>query len=411
MSESESVIDQESVMEKGILESTKGATAAKTTIKQNGSFFREHPGAKWLLLVLIVVGATASIGAGKYFAVRETTDDAQIDAYISIVSARVGGNALSVDFDDHQRVTTGQTLVQIDTRDYKIAFDRAQGELADAMNGVAAARTNVPLTSTNTASTLATAQAGLAAAEKQADAADARVREAEANHGRIALDLQRMKELIVHDEITRQQYDNAVAGESAAQAGLEGARSAAQAAHSHVEQARAQLRAAGTAPEQIAISKAKAGSAQAVLEQRRSAVDRASLDLDRTTVKSPINGIASKRNVQPGQVVSPGQPLLALVDLDSLWCTANFKETQLRHMKVGQSVKIHVDAYNVDFSGRVEAFGGATGSRFSALPAENATGNYVKVVQRVPVKIVFDRGQDLTRLRPGMSAVVTVVTR
>jgi membrane fusion protein, multidrug efflux system len=182
-----------------------------------------------------------------------------------------------------------------------------------------------------------------------------------------------MKELIGHDEISRQQYDNAVAAESAAQA-----------AHSHVEQARAQVRAAHTAPEHIAIS--KAGSAEAVVEERRAVVDRASFDLDYSTVKAPINGIASQRNVQLGEVIFRGQPLLALADLDSLWCIANCKETQLKQMKVGRPARIHVDAYDTDFTGRVDAFGGATGSRFSVLPPVNATGNFAKVAQHIPVR-------------------------
>lgn len=405
MKENHAVLEQDTIP-------VQETEAAENEVAQpRGSYFREHPRAKWILSAVLVVIAALTLGAWSYYGVRETTDDAQIDGHITMVSARVGGTALNVNFEDHQLVQKGQTLVQIDPRDYDIALNRARAELADALNGATAARTNIPLTSTTSGSALSNAQALLSASERQAAAADARVREAEANHKRLALDLDRMKELIARDEVSRQQYDNAVAAEDAARAALDGARSAAQAAHSQVAQAQAQVRAAETAPEQIAISKARAGSADAAVAQRQAAVDRATLDLEYATVKSPINGVAGERNVQPGQVVAQGQPLLALVDLDNLWCTANFKETQLRNLKVGQPVKIQVDAYKAEYDGHVEAFGGATGARFSVLPPENATGNYVKVVQRVPVKIVFDPGQDVQRLRTGMSVVVTVITK
>ena len=196
-----------------------------------------------------------------------------------------------------------------------------------------------------------------------------------------------------------------------ARAALEAARAGAAAAHSQVAQAQAQVRAAQTAPQQIAISKERAGSAEAAVAQKQATVQRTELDMEYAVVKAPINGVAGGRNVQPGQVIQPGQPLLALVDIDNLWCIANFKETQLEKMKIGQTATVHVDAFNADYKAHVESFSGATGSRFSVLPPENATGNYVKVVQRVPVKIVFEPGQDVKRLRPGMSAVVTVMTK
>jgi membrane fusion protein (multidrug efflux system) len=406
MKENHAVLEQDTIQ----VQETEAAEN-ELAQKPRRSYLRKYPRAKWILLAALVVFSASALAAWNYFGVRETTDDAQIDGHITMVSARVGGTALNVNFDDHQFVQKGQTLVQIDPRDYGVALNRARAELADATNGATAARTNVPLTSTTTGSALSTAQALLSASEQQAAAADARVREAEANHKRLVLDLERMKELIVRDEVSRQQYDNAIAAEDAARAALEGAGSAARAAHSQVAQAQAQVRAAQTAPEQIAISKARAGSADAAVAQRQAAVDRATLDIEYATVKSPINAVAGERNVQPGQVVAPGQPLLALVDLDNLWCTANFKETQLRNMKIGQAVKIQVDAYNAEYNGHVEAFGGATGARFSVLPPENATGNYVKVVQRIPVKIIFDSGQDMQRLRPGMSVVVTVITK
>ena len=183
------------------------------------------------------------------------------------------------------------------------------------------------------------------------------------------------------------------------------------ASESQVAQARSQLNAAETAPQQITISRSRAGSFEALVAQKEAAVKRAELDLKYTTIKAPHRGIAGQRNVQPGQVVQAGAPLLALVNLDDLWCTANFKETQLANMRVGQKAELHVDALKHTFPGHISSIGGATGARFSLLPPENATGNYVKVVQRVPVKIVFDKDPALQRIRPGMSVVVTVLTK
>jgi membrane fusion protein (multidrug efflux system) len=175
-----------------------------------------------------------------------------------------------------------------------------------------------------------------------------------------------------------------------------------------VVQAEAQVRGAQTGPQQVTVTEARAGSAGANVQQREAQVEQAELNLAYTTIRAPVNGIVSKRNVEPGQVVQPGQPLVAIVNLGDIWVTANYKETQLEYMKVGQKATIHVDAYNRDYRGHVDSIGGGTGARFSLLPPENATGNYVKVVQRVPVKIVFEPDQDLSGLRPGMSAVTTV---
>jgi len=238
------------------------------------------------------------------------------------------------------------------------------------------------------------------------------VREAQANYERVSKDLERFKQLISKDEISRQQYDAAIAQEAAAKATLDAANSAVATAESHIAQARAGVRQAGTAPQQVAVSRSRAGSASALAQRAQSTVAAAQLNLQYTTVKAPANGIVSKRSVEVGQVVQPGQPLCALVNLDDIYVTANFKETQLKDMKVGQPVTIKVDAYDNELKGHVDSIGGATGARFSLLPPENATGNYVKVVQRVPVKIVFEPGQDPDKkLRPGMSVTPTVITK
>jgi membrane fusion protein, multidrug efflux system len=371
-------------------------------------YFREHPRAKWFVLLLIIVAVAAGIALWRYYSARETTDDAQVDAHIAPVSARVGGTVIAVDVNDNQLVKAGTVLVRLDPRDYQVALDRAKADLADAMAGHRAAQTTVPMTSTTTASAVAMARANLAAAQKEVNAAEARLREAQANHTKTAQDLERMRQLVAKEEVSRQQYDTAVAAETAARAAVDAAQAAVSTAQSHVAQAEAALRSAQTGPQQVAVTEARAGAAGATVQKQQAAVAQAELNLQYTTIVAPVDGIVSKRSVEPGQVVQPGQPLLSVVNLEDLWVTANFKETQLEHMAVGQKANIHVDAYNRDYNGRVDSIGGGTGARFSLLPPENATGNYVKVVQRVPVKVVFDKGQDVHELRPGMSVVVTV---
>jgi membrane fusion protein (multidrug efflux system) len=372
------------------------------------SYFQQHPRAKWVLLVVLLLIAFAVIAVWRYYAARESTDDAQVDAHIAPISARVSGTAIAVNVDDNYRVKAGEVLVQLDPKDYQVALAQAKANLADALAGHRAAKTAIPITHTNTASALETAHANLAAAQKEVAMAEARLREAEANHTKAAQDLERMRQLVAKDEVSQQQYDTALTVEQAARASVDAAQATVASARSHVVQAEAQVRAAQTAPQQVEVTQARAGAAGATVEQRQAQVDQAQLNLDYTTIKAPVNGIVSKRNVELGQVVQAGQPLMSVVNLDDIWVTANYKETQLEHMKVGQKATIHVDAYNRDYKGHVDSLGGGTGARFSLLPPENATGNFVKVVQRVPVKIVFEPGQDLTGLRPGMSVVTTV---
>ncbi len=365
-------------------------------------------------IFLAFIGLSALLGsliAWRFYADRETTDNAQVDGYITMIAARVGGTVQQVNFDNDDVIENDKDLVQLDRADYEVALQRAQAELAEAQHNATAARITVPLTSTTANSGVTTAKASVASAERQATAARARVREAEAQHTHAAQDLERMKALIAQDEISHQQYDASVAAEQASRAALDAALASSSASESQVAQARSQLNAAETAPQQVTISRSRAGSFEALVAQKEAAVKRAELDLKYTTIKAPHRGIAGQRNVQPGEVIQAGAPLLALVNLDDLWCTANFKETQLANMRVGQEAQLHVDALQHTFPGHISSMGGATGARFSLLPPENATGNYVKVVQRVPVKIVFDKDPALQKIRPGMSVVVTVLTK
>jgi membrane fusion protein (multidrug efflux system) len=242
--------------------------------------------------------------------------------------------------------------------------------------------------------------------------AQARVQEAQANYNKAASDLKRMEALVQKDEISRQQYDASVAAAGAARAELDGAVAAVSTAEHRAAQARAQAAAAHTVPEQIRMTRARAGAAAADAQKFKAELEQAELNLKYANIVAPVTGVLSKRNVEPGQVVQPGQPLYSIVDLDDIWVTANFKETQLKGMRPGQKVTIKVDAYGRSYNGTVESIGGATGARFSVLPPENATGNFVKVVQRLPVRIRFDKGQDPEHLlRPGMSVEPTVLIR
>jgi membrane fusion protein (multidrug efflux system) len=369
-----------------------------------------------LARVVIPTGAIVVAIAGLVFwthsRVRETTDDAQIEGNIVPISARVGGTVKDVLVDDNRPVEAGAVLVRIDAADYDVAARRAEAELADARAAAVASRTAVPITETNSASQLAGARAAVSAAKQDVDVARARLGEATANHERVAADLMRYRQLVEKDEVSRQQFDTAVAAETASRSSVKAAEAALAAAGSHVEQAEAQLRAAGTAPQQVEVARARADAAEATAGKSQATLDQARLNLGYVEVRAPVAGIVSRKSVQPGQVVQAGQPLFALVPLDRIWVVANYKEGQLRRMRPGQPATVYVDAYARTYRGHVESIGGATAAKFSLLPPENATGNFVKVVQRVPVKIVLEKDQDPEHLlRPGMSVVPTVLTR
>jgi membrane fusion protein, multidrug efflux system len=396
--------------------------------------------------VRLIVGVVllAAVGAGVWrwiSAGRESTDDAQVDAHITPIAARVGGTVLSVPVEANQEVEAGVILVQIDKRDYEIALERARAELADAEAAAAAARAGVPITSTTASSTEMTARGGVEHAEvsyleaqqgvevarTRLATAQARQREAAANATKAGRDVERLKPLLAKDEIAQQQFDAAAASAAASAAAADSAEAQVKEAELGIrvaesriaqagvgrQQASAELRGAQTAPEQVTASRARAAGADAKVRQNQAIVKQAELNLEYATVKAPIKGIVSRKGVEMGQVIQPGQPLMTVIPLDRVWVTANFKETQLERMRPGQRVTIEVDAYGGrEFTGKIESLAAATGSRFSLLPPDNATGNYVKVVQRVPVRIQLDQGQDPEHLlRPGMSVVPTVYTR
>lgn len=393
--------------------------------------------------VLLGVVALLAVGAGTWWWMsqgHQSTDDAQVDAHVTPIAPRVGGSVLRVPVVDNQVVDAGTVLVEIDPRDYQVAIDKAKAELADAEAAAIAAQSNVPITSTSTESNVSSAQGSLdqargaievaskevEAAKARHSAAQSRLREVEANAVRSRRDVDRLKGLLAKDEVSQQQYDAAVAAADAQAASVDTARAQITEAEAAIrmaesrmvqaqageQQARAGLRAAQTGPEQVTAMRARAASAQARVEQAKATLSQAELNLQYATIKAPARGVVSKKSVNVGQVVQPGQALLVLVLTDDVWVTANFKETQLSEMRPGQTVSISVDAYDGrTFQGKIESIAAATGARFSLLPPENATGNFVKVVQRVPVKIVLDQGQDPDHvLRPGMSVTPTVYT-
>ena len=393
---------------------------------------------------LLIAAAVLAIGAGAavwyHTSGRESTDNAQVEAHITPLAARVGGAILEVRVRDNQRVAAGDVLVRIDSRDYDVALARARAELADAEAAASMAASGLPIAETTTASdaqraagSTASATAASAAAGGAVDAAGARVQaarartvEAEATAEKAGKDRDRLRGLVAKEEISQQQFDAVVASAKVAEAAVESARAdvleaetGVRAAESRlaeskgaVRQAQASQRATEVGPAQVRVARARLDAAQARVAQARAAVQQADLHLEYTTVKAPVAGVVTRKSVEPGQVVQPGQALLALVSLADVWVVANFKETQLGSIQPGQRADVAIDAYDRDVEGRVESIAAATGAKFSLLPAENASGNFVKVVQRVPVKIAIapQAAADL-QMRPGMSVVVTVHTR
>ncbi|PYU25429.1 MAG: HlyD family secretion protein [Acidobacteria bacterium] len=379
------------------------------------------PGArtKILLGLAALLFVTVALAAGYYFFMGwESTDDAQIDGYVNPISSRVAGYITKVYAEDNQYVKAGTLLAQIDATDYEVALASAQATLANDRATADASQVNVPITSVNTASEMASAQAdvdnsraGISASQKGLAAARAALLQAEANNAKAQDDVKRYKPLVDRQEIPEQLYVQAVQTANATAAAVEVAAANVQAdqdavtqAQGNFDQAVAALESARTGPQQVRIQQSRALAAAALADKSRDAVQQAQLNLNYTRIMAPVDGLIAKRSVQVGQYVVPGQQLLAVVPLDDIWVTANFKETQLRNVRPGEPVAIYVDAYGRDYSGHVESIAGGTGAIFSLLPPENATGNYVKVVQRVPVRLRFDPGQDPDhRLRPGLS--------
>lgn len=379
--------------------------------------------------MLIIGGVLVVLVGGvflwRYLTSYESTDDAQVDAHLYPVSARISGYVIKVNVDDNQYVQKGTVLVEIDPKDYEVAVDQARANLASAEATARSLNINVPITFVSTSSQLTfaasdveNARAGIVAAEKQEAAAHAQLEQGEANNVRAQADLKRYKLLVEKQEVSEQIYDQALATAKAATATVAAARANEAAAQQAVQQAKSRLaeaeanhQAAQTGPQQVASTRARALSAIADVQQRRAALEQTELNLQYTKIVAPVSGEVNK-TVVVGMNVQPGQQLLTIVPLQDVWITANFKETQLKHMRPGQNVEIDVDSNGRTYRGHVDSIAGATGPLFSLLPPENATGNYVKIVQRIPVKIVFEPGENRDhQLRPGMNVEPKVHVR
>jgi membrane fusion protein, multidrug efflux system len=378
-----------------------------------------------IILVVVLVVLVGGLFLWRYLSSYESTDDAQADVHLYPVSARISGYVVKVNVDDNQWVQKGTVLVEIDPKDYEVAVAQAQANLANAEATAQSLNITVPITSVNTssqlkftASDIGNATAGVIAAERQLTAAHAQLEEAEANDVRAQDDLHRYKLLVDKREVAEQVYDQALATAKSSTAAVAASRANESAAQQFVEQARSRLvqadanyQSAETGPQQVSSTRARVRAAIADVEQKRALLEQAQLNLQYTKIFAPVTGEVNK-TVVVGLNVQPGQQLLTVVPLDEVWVTANFKETQLKHMRVGQKAKIHVDSTGRTLKGRVDSIAGATGPLFSLLPPENATGNYVKIVQRIPVKIVLEPGENRDRqLRPGMNVVPDVYLR
>jgi len=397
--------------------------------------------AKVRIAMLLVLAIIVAVAAWFYFHYRfqVSSDDAQVDGHISAVSPKISGNVTEVPVLDNQPVKAGDVLVRIDPRDYQAKVDMARAALLQAENQARSAQLAVPWTNATTLSSTEVAEAQVATAQAEVDraraayeqasgadlqAAAANVRSKEASQERAQSDLARMKPLMEKAEISQLQYDAYVAASRVAQSELDGARdklrsaqneasirkAALDTALTHVTQAKATVATTQANRKEVPIRTSDAGTAAAAVEAAKASLEAAELQLSYTTITAPIDGVVTRKSVEVGQNVQPGQGLMAIIPLQNTWVTANFKETQLADVRPGQRAEIHVDMYGKSIGGKVDSIAGATGARLSLLPPENATGNFVKVVQRIPVKILVDQESGIV-LRPGMNVDVTIFTK
>jgi len=394
---------------------------------------------RFVVAILLVVAVGAGLRAYYHFRDRVSTDDAEVDGHISAIAPKIGGNVVDVPVKDNQPVKAGDVLLRIDPRDYQARVDQAKAALAESESKLRAAQVGVPWTDLTTESGATAASAGVGDAQAELDRArlvyeqasssdlayaEANVRARQASNDRAQADLARMKPLVDKAEISQQQYDSYVAAAKVAESELRAAQeklasagkdasikqASVAAAGTRVDQAKAQLSTSVANRRQVAIRTADVGTAQAAVASARAVLEAAELQLSYATIVAPLDGVVTRKSVEIGQMLQPGQSIMTVVPLNDTWVTANFKETQLAQVHPGQRAEIHVDMYGDTIDGHVDSIAGATGASMSLLPPENATGNFVKVVQRIPVKILVDRHEGVV-LRPGMNVNVTIYTR
>ena len=386
-----------------------------------------------------LVLALVAFGFWLHFRYRISTDDAQVDGHIAPISAKISGNVIEVLVNDNQQVKAGDPLVRLDPRDYQAKVDQQKAALAVAESQVRAAQVTVPLTRETTQSNTSGMSAGLATAEAQALQAKVAADQAatselswarsnlavtQANNEKAQADLARMRPLVAKAEISQQQFDAYTAAAKVAEAQVKAAQdrvqaaeqaaatahAAYEAAQARVGQMRAQVAQSKASERQVQVSDAQVASAQARVKEAMANLAAAELNLSYTTIVAPIDGQVTRKSVEPGQILQPGQGLMAIIPLKDVWVTANFKETQLSDVHPGQEAEVKIDMYGRTIKGKVDSIAGGTGARMSLLPPENATGNFVKVVERIPVKIVFDKLPSDIVLRPGMNVDATIIT-
>jgi len=384
---------------------------------------------RWILLIAIATTATAALIAWWLQARRfESTDDAQIEGHLNSISARISGTvtAINLQVENNRYVEAGTLLVELDPNDYQVALEHAKADLVTREAAARSVAVNVPITNANAFSQLYAAEAARDEAAATVDAEEAnlvaaqhRVQQDEALYARAERDRARYEVLVEKREISRSEYDARETEAIAAAQALASDRAIVASAQQRITQARsrvtqkeAEVEAGRTAPQRVIEARARLQSSTGEADQARADVRTAELNLRYTKIYAPVSGVIGRKTVEVGQHIQPGQSMLAIVPLDDIWVTANFKETQLKLMRPGQAVRIHVDAFDLNYDGTIDNLPGAAGTLFSLLPPENASGNFVKVIQRLPVRIRFNPDQDPQHmLRPGMSVEPTVVVR
>jgi membrane fusion protein, multidrug efflux system len=428
-------------MSQSMVSEKEGQIVTPTQEKVQAPPVAPRSGSRTKLVVAVVLLVAVAVGvytAYMHFRDRVSTDDANVDGHISAIAPKITGNVVEVAVLDNQQVKAGQVLVRIDPGDYQAAVDVAKAALAQAEGQLQSARVAVPWVNGTTETGTSVADAQLADAQTeverarasydQANTSDvayahANVASKQANNDRAQADLARMKPLVDKAEISQQQYDSYVAAAKMADSDLRAAqekltsaqkdaairKAVLDSAISKVNTAKAQVESSKANRKQVAIRTADAGTAEATVQAARARLAAAELTLSYTTITAPVDGTVTRKSVEVGQMVQPGEGLMTIITPD-VWVTGNFKETQLADVKPGQKAEIHVDMYGKSVFGHIDSIADSTGSRMSLLPPENATGNFVKVVQRIPVKILVDQTDGLI-LRPGMNVDVTIFTR
>jgi membrane fusion protein (multidrug efflux system) len=382
-------------------------------------YLKRHPGRVVLGAVALVLAIVGGALLWAYLSSYESTDDAQVDGHLNLISPRIRGTVVGVYVEDDQFVKAGQVIVDLDPRDYKVALQQANGAYQQAVAQLHAENPSVPIIQTTNQTTISTGEADVVVAEKAVSAAQqeyearlADLRSAEAQSDKAQRDVVRFQPLADKAEISRQQFDAVSATALSQAAGVDAAKAAVQVALRSLDERRAQLLQARTrlaeaqqnAPRQTAARQATVATREAGIVSAKAMVEQAKLNLSYTKIVAPVSGVVVNKTVEVGQDLQPDEQMLGISQIDDIWITANFKETQLRRMHAGQSVDVNVDAFGQTFHGYIEGMPGSTGARTSLLPPENATGNYVKVVQRLPVRIRLKPGEDPRhRLRIGMS--------